>query len=169
MQADYQRVTDERSALLTKVKALEKDWQSREASIAEEKAALKKQVQDGIARLGAMQQDYEKLKALHADLAGETGRKAEEWTAREQRLTSEKNQLKVDLERVQGQLSDMMSETNELQGQHMAEARILGQRMVERHDRAARVPEEEIDPFFEQGPAENLGAGELLSHQTPHR
>ncbi|HEX3630086.1 MAG TPA: response regulator [Candidatus Dormibacteraeota bacterium] len=127
LQADFQRVSDERSALLTKVKALEKDWQSREASIAEEKAALKKQVQDGIARLAAMQQDYEKLKGLHADLAGETGRKAEEWTAREQRLTSEKNQLKVDLERVQAQLSDMMSQTNELQGQHMAEARELEQ------------------------------------------
>jgi CheY-like chemotaxis protein len=124
-QAELQRLTDERSALLTKVRALEKDWQSREASFAEEKAAMKKQVQDSVARLTAMQQDYEKLKALHADLAGETGRKAEEWTAREQRLTSEKNQLKVDLERVQAQLSDMMTEVNELQGQRMAETREL--------------------------------------------
>jgi chromosome segregation ATPase len=87
-EAEFQRLSDERSALLTKVKALEKDWQSREASIAEEKAALKKQVQDAAAKLAATQQDYEKLKALHADLADKTGRKAEEWTAREQRLTS---------------------------------------------------------------------------------
>ena len=127
VQSDFQRVSDERSALLTKVKALEKDWQSREASVAEEKSALKKQVQDAVAKLAAMQQDYEKLKALHADLAGETGRKAEEWTAREQRLTSEKNQLKVDLERQQAELSDMMAKTNELQGQRMAEARELEQ------------------------------------------
>jgi CheY-like chemotaxis protein len=123
--ADSQRLTDERSALLTKVKALEKDWQSREASVAEEKAALKKQVQDAVARLAAMQQDYEKLKGLHADLAGETGRKAEEWTAREQRLTSEKNQLKVDLERVQAQLSDMMAQTNELHSQRTNQAKEL--------------------------------------------
>ncbi|HYY46322.1 MAG TPA: response regulator [Candidatus Angelobacter sp.] len=124
-EAEFQRLSDERSALLTKVKALEKDWQSREASIAEEKAGLKRQVQDAMAKLAATQQDYEKLKALHADLADKTGRKAEEWTAREQRLTSEKNQLKVDLERVQSQLSEMMSQTNELQGQRTAEAREL--------------------------------------------
>jgi len=98
-EVEFARISDERSALLTKVKALEKDWQSREASIAEEKSVLKKQVADAVAKLAAMQQDYEKVKALHADLAGETGRKAEQWTAREQRLTSEKNQLKVDLER----------------------------------------------------------------------
>jgi CheY-like chemotaxis protein len=127
VQADFQRVSDERTALLTKVRALEKDWQSREASISEEKAALKKQVSDAVARLSAMQQDYEKLKGLHADLAGETGRKAEEWTAREQRLTSEKNQLKVDLERVQAELSDMMARTNELQGQRMAQTKELEQ------------------------------------------
>ncbi|MEO6795537.1 MAG: response regulator [Candidatus Dormibacter sp.] len=124
-EAEFQRVSDERSALLTKVKALEKDWQSREASIAEEKAGLKKQVQDVNAKLAATQQDYEKLKGLHDDLAGETGRKAEEWTAREQRLTSEKNQLKVDLERVQGQLSDMMTQTNELQSRRANESKEL--------------------------------------------
>jgi CheY-like chemotaxis protein len=124
-EAEFQRVSDERSALLTKVKALEKDWQSREASIAEEKAALKKQVQEATAKLAATQQDYEKVKALHDDLAGETGRKAEEWTVREQRLTSEKNQLKVDLERVQGQLSDMMTQTNELQSRRVNEAKEL--------------------------------------------
>src|SRR5205807_8941920 len=100
-EAEFQRLSDERSALLTKVKALEKDWQSREASVAEEKAGLKKQVQDAVAKLAAMQQDYEKIKALHADLAGETGRKADSWTGREQRLTSEMNQLKGELERVQ--------------------------------------------------------------------
>ena len=127
VQAEFQRVSDERSALLSKVRALEKDWQSREASISEEKAGLKKQIQDAVAKLGAMQQDYEKLKALHADLAGETGRKAEEWTAREQRLTSEKNQLKVDLERVQAELSDMMAKTNELQGQRLEQSRELEQ------------------------------------------
>jgi CheY-like chemotaxis protein len=126
-EAEFQRVSDERSALLTKVKALEKDWQSREASFAEEKAAFKKQVSDATARLAAMQQDSEKLRALHADLAGETNRKAEEWTAREQRLTSEKNQLKVDLERVQAQLSDMMSQTNELHSQRAVEAKELDQ------------------------------------------
>jgi CheY-like chemotaxis protein len=126
-EAEFQRLSDERSALLTKVKALEKDWQSREASVAEEKAGLKKQVQDAVAKLATMQLDYEKVKALHADLAGESGRKAEEWTAREQRLTSEKNQLKVDLERVQAQLSDMMSETNELQSRRSNEAKELEQ------------------------------------------
>jgi CheY-like chemotaxis protein len=126
-EAEFQRLSDERSALLTKVKAMEKDWQSRETSYAEEKSTLKKQNQDAIARLAAMQQDYEKIKALHADLAGETGRKAEEWTAREQRLTAEKNQLKVDLERIQAQLSDMMSQTNELHSQRAAEAKELDQ------------------------------------------
>src|SRR2546427_6669723 len=124
-EVEFARISDERSALLTKVKALEKDWQSREASIAEEKSVLKKQVADAVAKLAAMQQDYEKVKALHADLAGESGRKAEEWTAREQRLTSEKNQLKVDLERVQAQLSDMMPQTNELHSQRAAEAKEL--------------------------------------------
>ncbi|HVH65948.1 MAG TPA: response regulator [Candidatus Acidoferrum sp.] len=124
-EAEFQRLSDERAALLTKVRALEKDWQAREASIAEEKAGLKKQVSDALAKLGATQQDYEKLKGLHADLAGETGRKAEEWTAREQRLTSEKNHLKVDLERVQSQLSDMMEKANDLQTQRMNEAREL--------------------------------------------
>ena len=124
-EAEFQRLSDERSALLAKVKALEKDWQSREVSIAEEKAGLKKQVQEAVAKLAAMQQDYEKVKALHADLAGETGRKAEEWTAREQRLTSEKNQLKVDLERVQGQLSEMMAETNELHSRRANESKEL--------------------------------------------
>jgi CheY-like chemotaxis protein len=124
-EAEFQRVSDERSALLSKVKALEKDWQLREASIAEEKAGLKKQVSDANNKLAAVAQDAEKLKALHADLAGQTNRKAEEWTAREQRLTSEKNQLKVDLERVQAQLSDMMSQTNELHSQRAAEAKEL--------------------------------------------
>ena len=126
-EAEFGRISDERSALLTKVKALEKDWQSREASIAEEKAGLRKQVADAIAKLAAMQQDYEKVKALHADLAGETGRKAEQWTAREQRLTSEKNQLKVDLERVQAQLSDMMSQSNDLQTQRAGQSKELEQ------------------------------------------
>ena len=124
-EAEFQRLSDERSALLTKVKALEKDWQNREASLAAEKVVLKKQVQDSIARLAAMQQDYEKVKALHADLAGETGRKAEEWTTREQRLTSEKNQLKVDLERVQAELSEMMSKASDLHGQRMAQGKEL--------------------------------------------
>jgi CheY-like chemotaxis protein len=124
-EAEFQRVSDERSALLSKVKALEKDWQLRETSVAEEKAALKKQVSDANNKLAAVAQDAEKLKALHADLAGQTSRKAEEWTAREQRLTSEKNQLKVDLERVQAQLSDMMSQTNELHSQRAAEAKEL--------------------------------------------
>jgi CheY-like chemotaxis protein len=126
-EAEFQRLSDERSALLTKLKALEKDWQSREASVAEEKAALKKQSQDAVAKLAAVQQDYEKLKAMHADLAGETGRKAEEWTAREQRLTAEKNQLKVDLERIQAQLSEMVGQTNELQTRRSAESKELEQ------------------------------------------
>jgi CheY-like chemotaxis protein len=124
-EAEFQRLSDERSALLSKVKALEKDWQLREASIAEEKAGLKKHVSDANNKLAAVAQDAEKLKALHADLAGETSRKAEQWTAREQRLTSEKNQLKVDLERVQAQLSDMMSQSNELHSQRAAEAKEL--------------------------------------------
>ena len=53
--------------------------------------------------------------------------------------------------------------------QHVPERRVLGQRVVERHDRAARVPEHDIDPLVQQGAAEDLGAGELLRHQTPHR
>ncbi|TME84680.1 MAG: hypothetical protein E6I43_07600, partial [Chloroflexi bacterium] len=68
-EAEFQRLSDERSALLTKVKALEKDWQSREASFAEEKATLRKQAAESSARLAATQRDYEKIKALHADLA----------------------------------------------------------------------------------------------------
>jgi CheY-like chemotaxis protein len=124
-EAEFQRVSDERSALLSKLKALEKDWQSREASVAGEKSAFKKQVSDATTKLAAVLQDSEKLKALHADLAGETSRKTEEWTAREQRLTSEKNQLKVDLERVQAQLSDMMSQTNEMHSQRASEAKEL--------------------------------------------
>src|SRR5207237_9009210 len=70
-EAEFQRLSDERSALLTKVKALEKDWQSREASFAEEKASLKKQAAESAARLAATQQDYEKINAPHHDLAGE--------------------------------------------------------------------------------------------------
>src|SRR2546421_968185 len=126
-EAEFQRLSDERSALLTKVKALEKDWQSREASFAEEKASLKKQAAESAARLAATQQDYEKIKALHADLAGESGHKAQEWTGREQRLTAEKNGLKVDLERIQAQLSDMMSQTNDLQSRRAGEAKELEQ------------------------------------------
>ena len=125
VQAELQRLGEERTALLAKVKALEKDWQAREASYHEERAGLRKQLQDASAKLQGMQQDYEKVKALHADLAGETGRKAEEWTAREQRLTSEKNQLKVDLERIQAQLSEMMNQTNELQNRRQSEAKEL--------------------------------------------
>src|SRR3989475_1242232 len=48
-------------------------------------------------------------------------------TAREQRLTSEKNQLKVDLERVQAQLSDMMSQSNDLQTQRASQSKELEQ------------------------------------------
>ena len=125
VQGELQRLGEERTALLAKVKALEKDWQAREASYHEERAGLRKQLQDASAKLQGMQQDYEKVKALHADLAGETGRKAEEWTAREQRLTSEKNQLKVDLERIQAQLSEMMNQTNELQNRRQSEAKEL--------------------------------------------
>src|SRR3989440_4601494 len=138
-EAEFQRLSDERSALLTKVKALEKDWQSREASFAEEKATLKKQAAESSARLAATQQDYEKVKALHADLAGESGRKAEEWTGREQRLTAEKNQLKVDLERIQAQLSDMMSQTNELHSRRAGEAKELEQAW--QRDKASLKPQ----------------------------
>ena len=53
-EAEFQRLSDERSALLSKVKALEKDWQIRESSVAEEKAALKKQVTDATAKLAAV-------------------------------------------------------------------------------------------------------------------
>jgi CheY-like chemotaxis protein/predicted nucleic acid-binding Zn-ribbon protein len=124
-EGDLKKLTDERSALVAKIKAMEKDWQVREATVAEEKNTLRRQVQESSARLGALQQDYEKVKSLHADLAGETSRKADEWTAREQRLTSEKNQLKVDLERVQGELSDMMRRTGELQMQQKTQSKDL--------------------------------------------
>jgi DNA-binding response OmpR family regulator len=124
-QADAQRIADERAALAAKVRALEKDWQTRETSFAEEKAALKQQLQDAGAKLFALQQDYEKVKALHQDLAGEAGRKTADWTNREQRLTAEKNQLKVDLERVQQELSEMMSRSNDLQSKRTGEMREL--------------------------------------------
>ena len=124
-QADAQRIADERAALAAKVRALEKDWQTRETSFAEEKAALKQQLQDAGAKLSALQQDYEKVKALHQDLAGESGRKTADWTNREQRLTAEKNQLKVDLERVQQQLSEMMSRSNDLQSKRTGEMKEL--------------------------------------------
>jgi len=127
LEIELQRVSDERAALLAKVRALEKDWQSREASIAEERAGLRKQLDAAGARFQAMQADYEKVKALHADLAGEQSRKSEEWTGREQRLTGEKNQLKVDLERVQGELSEMMGRSTELQRGREAELRELEQ------------------------------------------
>ena len=127
LETELQRVSDERAALLAKVRALEKDWQSREASIAEERAGLRKQLDAAGARFQAMQADYEKVKALHADLAGEQSRKSEEWTGREQRLTGEKNQLKVDLERVQAELSEMMGRSTELQRGREAELRELEQ------------------------------------------
>ena len=53
--------------------------------------------------------------------------------------------------------------------QHVAEPGILRQRVVERHDRAAGIAEEQVHALLEQGPAEDLGAGELLRHHTPHR
>ncbi len=115
LQQERQQLADEKAALLAKVRSLEGDWQSREGSIAEEKGKLKHQVQEAQARVAAVQQDYDKLKALHADLAGESGKKAEEWTVREHRLTAEKNQLKVDLERVQAELSAMSDRHTELQ------------------------------------------------------
>src|SRR5919201_892148 len=124
-QADAKRIADQRAALAAKVRALEKDWQTRETSFAEEKAALKQQLQDAGAKLSARQQDYEKVKALHQDLAGEAGRKTADWTNREQRLTAEKNQLKVDLERVQQELSEMMSRSNDLQSKRTGEMREL--------------------------------------------
>ncbi|HYM51728.1 MAG TPA: response regulator [Candidatus Limnocylindrales bacterium] len=127
LETELHRVQDERTALVAKVRALEKDWQSREASIAEERASWKKQLDAAAAKFQAMQQDYEKVKALHADLAGESTRKNEEWTAREQRLTSEKNQLKVDLERVQAELSEMSRLSSDLQSRKAAEAGELEQ------------------------------------------
>ncbi len=127
VEAERARLDEQRAALLAKIKALERDWQNREASVAEERATWKQQLQEANARLLAMQQDYQKVKALHADLAGETGKRAEEWTAREQRLTSEKNQLKVDLERVQGELSEMMGRSNDLQAKRAAELKELEQ------------------------------------------
>jgi CheY-like chemotaxis protein len=115
LQQERQQLADEKAALLAKVRSLEGDWQSREGSIAEEKGKLKQQMQEAQARVAAVQQDYDKLKALHQDLAGESGKKAEEWTVREHRLTAEKNQLKVDLERVQAELSAMSDRHTELQ------------------------------------------------------
>jgi hypothetical protein len=41
--------------------------------------------------------------------------------------------------------------------------------MIERHDRAARVPEEEVNAFFEQGAAEDLGTGQSFCHQEQSR
>jgi len=115
LREENQKLLAERSALAAKVKAMEHDWQARESSIAEERTACKRQLQEATTRHAAMQQDYEKVKGLHTALAGETGKRAEEWTAREQRLTAEKSQLKVDLERSQGELSEMMNRSTELQ------------------------------------------------------
>ncbi len=125
LREERRQLSEERTALLAKVRAMEHDWQARETSIAEERTAGKEKLQAANARHLAMQQDYEKLKGLHADLAGESGKRAEEWTAREQRLTSEKNQLKVDLEQVQVELSEMLSKSNELQGKREAEQKDL--------------------------------------------
>ncbi len=125
LREERRQLSEERTALLAKVRAMEHDWQARETSVAEERTTWKEQLQAANARYLAMQQDYEKLKGLHADLAGESGKRAEEWTAREQRLTAEKNQLKVDLERVQVELSDMLSKSNELQGRRKAEQKDL--------------------------------------------
>jgi hypothetical protein len=38
--------------------------------------------------------------------------------------------------------------------------------MIERHDRAAGIPEEDFDSLVEESLAEDLGAGEMLRHQT---
>jgi hypothetical protein len=52
--------------------------------------------------------------------------------------------------------------------QHVAQTGILRQRVIERHDRAAGIAEEQVHPLLLQGAAEDLGAGEKLAH-TPHR
>src|SRR5690606_4138820 len=44
--------------------------------------------------------------------------------------------------------------------------RALRQRVVERHDRAARIPEQQVHPLLFEQAAEDLGAGEDLAH-TP--
>ena len=53
--------------------------------------------------------------------------------------------------------------------QHVAQPGVLGQRVVERHDRAAGIAEQDVHALLEQGPAEDLRAGQLLRHHTPHR
>src|SRR5947208_10120720 len=57
-EAEFARISDERSALLTKVKGLEKDWHSREGSIAAEKSGLKEQMQHAAEKLGGMKHHH---------------------------------------------------------------------------------------------------------------
>ncbi len=52
--------------------------------------------------------------------------------------------------------------------QDVPQLRELGQRVVERHDRAARIPEHHVHALLQQDAAEELGAGEHLGHgHTP--
>jgi CheY-like chemotaxis protein len=154
LEPELKRVTEERSALLAKVKGLEQDWQTREETIGEQRASWKKQQESTDSKFLAMQRDYEKIKALHEDLAGESGKRAEEWTAREQRLTADKNQLKVDLERIQGQLSEMMKLSNELQAKRDAEGKEL-EVAWQREKNALKTQLEEARKAANSGPPQS--------------
>ena len=49
--------------------------------------------------------------------------------------------------------------------EHVAQPRELRERVVERHDRAARVPEEDVHALLEESAAEDLRSGESFSHE----
>ena len=51
----------------------------------------------------------------------------------------------------------------------VAQEGVLGERMVERHDRAAGIPEQHVHTLLEEDAAHELGAGEHLGQggQTP--
>ena len=46
--------------------------------------------------------------------------------------------------------------------QDVPQARELGQRVIERHDRAAGIPEQDVHALLEEDAAEDLGAGQDL-------
>jgi len=53
--------------------------------------------------------------------------------------------------------------------QHMPQPRILGERVIERHDRAAGIAEHDVHALLQQGTAEDLCSGQRLRHRLASR
>ena len=53
--------------------------------------------------------------------------------------------------------------------EHVTEPGVLRQCVIERHDRAAGIAEQQVDALFEQCTAEDLGTGEGLRHAARSR